>query len=76
MFYPNNWYYNPTYINQQAYYQMQEQIKAYENSQQHEVLEASKAFKDFLDKMQKVDNNHQPELFATCFIEMAKRFKW
>ncbi len=33
MFYSNDWFYNPAYINQQAYYQMQEQMKAYENSQ-------------------------------------------
>lgn len=71
-----NWFYNPELINQQAYLAQQEYIRAYENKQQVDVAQASKAFADFLDKADKVDVNHQQQLFLACFGLLAKKLKW
>lgn len=73
----NEWLYNPNYINAQAYQNQQIRImQEYEREQQQEILNAHKALQDFLDAMQKVDNNHQEQLFMVCFGEIAKRNRW
>lgn len=73
----NEWLYNPSYINAQAYRNQQIQImQEYEQNQQTEILKAHKALSDFLDAVQKVDNKHQEELFMVCFGEIAKRNQW
>ena len=73
MFNPN-WYYNPNCFNPQAYAQMQAQ--QYEQSQQKEVYNAVKAYKDFLDAMEKLDPAHQQDVFRGCFCEIAIRKHW
>ncbi len=73
----NEWLYNPNYINPQAYRDQQIRIvQEYERDQQKEILNAHKALSDFLDAVQKVDSNHQEQLFMVCFGEIAKRNQW
>lgn len=69
-----NWYYNPNYFNPQAYAQMQAQ--QYEQSQQKEVLNAVKAYKDFLDAVEKLDPAHQETAARCCLFELANRMHW
>lgn len=73
MFNPN-WYYNPNYFNQQTYAQMQAQI--YEQSQQKEVFNAVKAYKDLLDAIEKLDPAHQETAARCCLFELGKRMNW
>ena len=73
MFNPN-WYYNPNCFNPQAYAQMQ--VQQYEQSQQKEVYNAVKAYKDFLDAMKKLDPTHQQGAYYGCLCEIAKRMNW
>lgn len=70
MFY-QNWNYNPNYFNPQAYAQMQAQ--QYEQSQQKEVYNAVKAYKDFLDAMEKLDPAHKETAARFCVFELGKR---
>lgn len=73
----NEWVYNPNYINLQAYRSQQNRImQEYECNQHKEIYNAHKALSDFLDAIQKVDINHQEELFMVCFGEIAKRNQW
>ena len=73
----NEWLYNPNYINPQAYHDQQIRItQEYERDQQKEILNAHKALNDFLDAVQKVDNQHQEQLFMVCFGEIARRNQW
>lgn len=73
----NDWLYNPYYINAQAYQNQQIRImQEYERDQQKEIANAHKALQDFLDTVQKVDSNHQEQLFMVCFGEIAKRNRW
>lgn len=73
MFYQNR-NYNPNYFNPQAYAQMQAQ--QYEQSQQKEVYNAVKAYKDFLDAMGKLDPAHKEDVYRGCFIEVAISKHW
>ena len=73
MFKPN-WYYNPNYFNQQTYAQIQAQI--YEQSQQKEVFNAVKAYKDLLDAIEKLDPAHQETAARCCLFELGKRMNW
>ena len=70
MFYQNR-NYNPNYFNPQAYAQMQAQ--QYEQSQQKEVYNAVKAYKDFLDAMEKLDPAHKETAAHCCVFELGKR---
>ena len=70
MFY-QNWNYNPNYFNPQAYAQMQAQ--QYKQSQQKEVYNAVKAYKDFLDAMEKLDPAHKETAARFCVFELGKR---
>lgn len=74
MFDPN-WYYNPNCFNPQAYAQMQAQ-QQYEQEQQKDVYNAIKAYRDFLDAMEKLDPAHKQDVFRGCFVEIAKRMHW
>ncbi len=76
MNYFNNWYYNPNYFNQQNYYSQQEQIRAYEQNQQVEVIKARKAFNDLMDAVQKMDLAHQQETGILCLADFARRNGW
>ena len=75
MFNPN-WYYNPNCFNPQAYTQMQMQAQQHEQSQQKEVYNAVKAYKDFLDAMSKLDSNYQYAVYYGCLCEIAKHKNW
>ena len=70
----SNWYYNPSCFNPQAYAQIQAQ--QYEQSQQKEVFNAIKAYKDFLDAMEKLDSTHQHSVFMGCFFEIGRHKRW
>ena len=73
MFKPN-WYYNPNCINPQAYAQMQAQH--YEQKQQEEVFNAVKAYKDFLDAMEKLDPSHKQAVYKGCLDLVAIHMCW
>lgn len=72
----SNWSYNPEYFNQQAYYQYQAQIQAYEQQQNIEVIKTVNKFKEYLDAAQKVDDNHKQELFFACLAVIADKMNW
>ena len=72
----SNWAYNPQYINQQAYFQYQAQIQAYEQQQNIEVIKTANKFKEYLDAAQKVDDNHKQELFFACLAVIADKMNW
>ena len=63
--YQNTWY-NANYFNQQNYVSYQSQMQAYQNNQTQQILNAAKAFGDYIDAVRQVDNNHQFELFLAC----------
>ena len=69
-----NWYYSPNCFNPQTYAQMQ--VQQYEKWQQKEVYNAVKAYKDFLDAMEKLDSAHQQDVYRGCFFEVGKRMHW
>ena len=71
-----NWYYNPNFVNQQNYWQHQNQIMQYQLNQQKEVMIAQKAMNDFLDAVQKLDPQHRDELGWLFVGEIAKRCNW
>ena len=50
-----NWFYNPNFVNQQNYWQHQNEIMQYQLNQQKETLNAYKAMRDFLDAVEKLD---------------------
>ena len=69
-----NWYYNPNCFTPQTYAQIQAQ--QYEQSQRKEVYNAIKAYKDFLDAIEKLDPMHQHDVFCGCICEVGKRRHW
>lgn len=85
-FYNNdNWYYNPNYFNQQMYCTNQQEIQncidfvkqqQYENDQYFKIIDAGHTFREFLNKINKVDKEHQPELATICLAELADYLKW
>ncbi len=72
----SQWAYNPQYMNPQAYMQYQAQIQAYEQQQSYEVANAAYKLKEYFEAARKVDNNHGAELFAACFVVIAKEMNW
>ena len=61
--------FNPNYFNEQMYAQMQAQ--QYEQTQQKEVCNALKSYKDFLSAMSKLDKNHIQDVFRGCLYEIS-----
>ena len=74
--YNPNWYFNPQCFNQQTYYEFQQQMQQYQQSQNKEVEKAFHAYKDFLDAYSKLDSAHQQELFVYCLSDFANRNHW
>ena len=68
-----NWFYNPSFVNQQNYWQHQNEIMQYQLNQQKETLNAYKAMRDFLDAVKKLDSQHRGELCALFLGEIAHR---
>lgn len=68
--------FNPEYVNQAYYNQMQQQMAQHQFEQDKEVLNAVKAFHDMLDAVRKLDEQHQQKAFALCLNEIAKIQNW
>ena len=73
--YQNTWY-NANYFNQQNYVSYQSQMQAYQNNQTQQILNAAKAFGDYIDDVRQVDNNHQFELFLACLAVFGTKMGW
>ena len=69
-----NWL-NPNLFNQQEYLKTLNQ-QNYEFEQNLKVLDAVETFSDLLDKIDKIDFNHQSQLFYAMLIELGKRNHW
>ena len=52
------------------------QAQQYEQSQQKEVYNAVKAYKNFLDAMEKLDPAHKQDAFSGCLFEGGQRMHW
>ena len=74
--YDKNWYYNPLYINENNYINIQHKMQYYQQSQDAEVLKAFHAYQNFLDASSKLDSEHQYELFCYCLADFARRNNW
>lgn len=72
----NGWYYNPEYFNPYEYYRYQSQMQAYEQQQTIEMANAVKAWHDFLDALQKIDQAHQLPVQIACLIDFGRRRGW
>ena len=68
--------FNPNYVNQAYYNQMQQQMAHYQFEQDKEVLNAVKACHDMLEAVKKLDAQHQQQVFALCLAEIAKTMGW
>ena len=72
----NNWYYNPQYFTQEEYYRWLGAMQAYEQQQTAEMAKAIKAWNDFLDSIQKIDQAHQLPVQVACLIEFGRKMGW
>ena len=71
--YTQSWFYNPEVFNEQAYYQyLESQRQAYEQSQNVEIIKATKAFDDLFNALSKIDVAHQPQLMNSCMAVLVK----
>lgn len=68
--------FNPQYVNQSYYYQMQSQIAQYNFRQNQEVMNAMKAARDLCQAVKKLDGPYQQEAFYGCLSVMAVEFGW
>lgn len=67
---------NPDYVNQDYYYQHQQEIARYQAEQSVEVEKAVKAIHDFCEAAKKIDPYHQQEAFLRCLSVFAVEFGW
>ena len=74
--YFNDRMFNPQYVNQTYYNQIQAQIAQYNFEQNTEQAKALKAFREICEAVKKLDEQHQQELFMACLGVMAKEFEW
>ncbi len=68
--------FNPNYMNQSQYQQIQAQIMQYQQNQSQEVYNFVKAVHDMCKAMKKLDPEHQQQAFALCLAEFAREFGW
>ena len=54
----------------------QSQMQAYQNNQTQQILNAAKAFGDYIDAVRQVDDNHQFELFLACLAVFGAKMGW
>ena len=74
--YFNDRMFNPQYVNQTYYNQIQAQIAQYNFEQNTEQAKALKAFREICEAVKKLDEQHQQELFMACLGVMSKEFEW
>lgn len=68
--------FNPQYVNQAYYNQMQAQIAQYNFEQNTEVVKTIHAVRDLCQAIKKMDNQHQQEAFLASLAVMAQEFGW
>lgn len=68
--------FNPNYVNQAYYNQMQQKMAQHQFEQDKEVLNAVKACHDMLEAVKKLDAQHQQQAYALCLAEIAKAQDW
>lgn len=76
--YFNEMMFNPQYVNQNYYNQIQAQIQQYqyENQQNFEIGKVLNAVNDLCKSMKNLDEQHQQQAFFLCLGVMAKEFGW
>ena len=68
--YFNDRMFNPQYVNQDYYLQLQQQ-QYYETAQN---LEVKKAVQDLCESIKKLDEPHQKQAFYYCLAEMVQHY--
>ena len=77
MQYFNEKMFNPNYFSNDFYQANYDMIQQnYNKEQAVHVAKAVKAFKDMMDEVQYMDNDHQAQAFSLCLLEMASRNGW
>lgn len=72
----NQMMFNPQYVNQSYYNQIQTQIAQRNFQQKQEVANAMKAMKDLCEAVKNLDEPYQQEAFWGCLWVMAVEFGW
>lgn len=73
--YFNDRMFNPQYVNQDYYLQLQQQHYC-DTMQDLEVQKAVKAMHDLCEATKKLDEPHQKQAFYYCLAEMAKHYNF
>lgn len=73
--YFNDRMFNPQYVNQNYYLQLQQQ-QYYETAQNLEVQKAVKAVRDLCETIKKLDEPHQKQAFYYCLAEMVQHYNF
>lgn len=74
MNYFENQMFNPNYINEDNYHQMQSE--KYAIDQDEKVTKVVHSFSDMLDQVNGMDMEHQQQAFLLCLAEVARRNGW
>ena len=74
MNYFENRLFNPNYMNE-TYYQQIQMIN-YNANQNERVLKAVHSFSDMLEQVSGMDESHQEQTFMLCLAELARRNGW
>lgn len=65
--------FNPQYVNQDYYLQLQQQ-QYYETAQNLEVKKTVKAVQDLCESIKKLDEPHQKQAFYYCLAEIVQHY--
>ena len=74
MNYFENQMFNPNYVNEAYYRQMQANM--YSLDQNERVLKEVHSFKDMIDQIDGMDNEHQQQTVLLCLGEIARKNGW
>ena len=66
--------FNPNYINEEYYRHLQAQ--KYAADQNERVMKVVNSFRDMLDQVNAMDEQHQQQAFLMCLAEIARRNGW
>ena len=69
-------FFNTNYINPQEFNRIMQENYKYEMNQQKEIYDACKALNDFIDSVNKVDQNHKQQLFNNLLIVIGSKNSW
>ena len=68
--------FNPNYVNPTYYFQMQQQIAQYQQTQVQEVYNVVKAVHDMCETVKELDSQHQEQALMLSLAEFARELGW